>query len=353
MLFAARSKPNRTLRPTLVALEGRALLSVASPRHLQVPGIVHAAATRPVNVVITPLSSTPLPRAGNYRFFNFDGPTPGTNANTGTNINGISNSGLTVGYTISNNATNTNFVARPRYSLIASVSNVSGATSAAAFGINNSSTVVGSTGTGSAFISTRQTVRTFLPTGATTATAFGINDRGVIVGQEVTGSTSPGFIRVRDNSYITVNAPSGPNTVNVQGINNRGQVVGFAVGANGQTYGLTADQRNARNGVLTAQAVADPTIPVVAGEPGATFAFSQILAVNDRGVAVGYYGDSTGSQHGFLYNTNTGRYTFLDDPSVAFHNGVEVTQITGITNSGQLSGFYSDAAGVFHGFVTR
>ena len=106
-----------------------------------------------------------------------------------------------------------------------------------------------------------------------------------------------------------------------------------------------------RTGTLTGTAIADPTIPNVPGEPGATFVFSQILGINDKGIAVGYYGDSTTSQHGFIYNTNTGQYTFLDDPSEAFDNGVEVTQITGITNSGEITGFYSDANGVFHGFV--
>ena len=106
-----------------------------------------------------------------------------------------------------------------------------------------------------------------------------------------------------------------------------------------------------RRGTLTGTAIADPTIPQVAGETGATFVFSQVLGINDKGIAVGYYGDSTGSQHGFLYDTRTGRYTFLDDPSEAFQNGVEVTQITGITNSGEITGFYSDANGVFHGFV--
>jgi hypothetical protein len=30
---------------------------------------------------------------------------------------------------------------------------------------------------------------------------------------------------------------------------------------------------------------------------------------------------------------------------------VEVTQITGITNSGEITGFYSDVNGAFHGFV--
>jgi hypothetical protein len=52
-------------------------------------------------------------------------------------------------------------------------------------------------------------------------------------------------------------------------------------------------------------------------------------------------------------DTNTGKYTFLDDPSEAFDNGVEVTQITGITNSGEITGFYSDANGVFHAFVAN
>jgi hypothetical protein len=77
--------------------------------------------------------------------------------------------------------------------------------------------------------------------------------------------------------------------------------------------------------------------------------FSQILGLNDSGVAVGYYGDSTTSQHGFLINT--GAYMFLDDPAEAFHNGVEVTQITGINNLDEITGFYTDANGAFHGFV--
>jgi hypothetical protein len=183
------------------------------------------------------------------------------------------------------------------------------------------------------------------------AMALGINDHGTIVGQYVTSMASPGFVRVSGNSFITVNAPSGPNIVNVQSINNHGLIVGFYVGADGQQHGFMANEANAVNGVLTGTPIADPVIPAVPGEPGATFVFSQVLSVNDKGIAVGYYGDSTMSQHGFIYNTNTGQYTFLDDPLEAFNNGVEVTQITGITNAGEITGFYSDVNGVFHGFV--
>src|SRR5262249_22985129 len=125
------------------------------------------------------------------------------------------------------------------------------------------------------------------------------------------------------------------------------------LGTDGQVHGFMVNTKGVKHGSLTGTAIADPAIPPVAGEPGATFVFSQVLGINDHGIAVGYYGDSTMSQHGFIYNTRTGQYTFLDDPNEAFSNGVEVTQITGITNSGEITGFYSDANGVFHGFVAR
>jgi hypothetical protein len=115
-------------------------------------------------------------------------------------------------------------------------------------------------------------------------------------------------------------------------------------------HGFTANAP-ASPGTISGTVVADPTIPSFAQEPGATFVFSQLLGINDNGTAVGYYGDSTTSQHGYFFNTNTGQYTFLDDPAAAFHDGVEVTQITGISNSGEISGFYSDANGTFYSFA--
>jgi uncharacterized membrane protein len=297
---------------------------------------------------ITPINRV---RAGGFTFTNFDGPTPGTNAGAGTNMNGIANSGTAVGLTIDNAGAFHNFTVNPLRSRSVRLLNINGSTTAMAFGVNSAGVVVGTDGNGNAFFLANGVMKTFIPNGGTSATAFGINDRNTIVGQFVTANASPGFIRVNARSTITINAPSGPNVVNAQGINNNGLVVGFFLGTDGQVHGFQASQHAARNGTLTATAIPDPIIPAVAGEPGATFVFSQILGVNDRGIAVGYYGDSTTSQHGFLYNTRTGHYTFLDDPSVAFQNGVEVTQITGITNSGEITGFYSDANGVFHGFV--
>jgi uncharacterized membrane protein len=336
----------------LVSLEDRALLNAAMPHNPGVSAQIHVegvASRQFFGPTITFLNRV---RFGAYTFTNFDGPAAGTNAGTGTNMNGIANSGTAVGLTIDNAGNLHNFTVNPLRSRFARLLNINGSATAMAFGINSAGTVVGTDGNGNAFFLTHGgTLRTFIPNGGTSATAFGINDRNAIVGQFVTATASPGFIRVNARSTITINAPSGPNVVNAQGINNNGLVVGFYLGTDGQVHGFQASQHAARNGTVTGTAIPDPIIPAVAGEPGATFVFSQVLGVNDRGIAVGYYGDSTTSQHGFLYNTRTGQYTFLDDPNVAFHNGVEVTQITGITNSGELTGFYSDANGVFHGFV--
>jgi hypothetical protein len=357
MLPKLHSPHRRNFRPALDSLEGRALLNGAMP-HLM-PQAQAGAGGANVTILNTVSSN-------GYQFVNLDGPNAGTNAAAGTNLNGISNNGNAVGFTIDNNGNFANFTTNPMRSMTANALNINGSTKAMAFGVNSSGSVVGTDGNGNAFLLSRHGgLKTFIPGGGMSATAFGINDGGTIVGQYVTANASPGFIQGMGmgkgmdhgmgmgmgNSFVTINAPSGPNTVNAQGINNKGLVVGFYVGTDGQDHGFTASVKTARNGTVTGTPVSDPTIPAVAGEPGATFVFSQILGINDKGIAVGYYGDSTTSQHGFLYNTHTGTYTFLDDPSEAFHNGVEVTQITGITNSGEITGFYSDANGVFHGFV--
>ena len=66
---------------------------------------------------------------------------------------------------------------------------------------------------------------------------------------------------------------------------------------------------------------------------------------------MGYYQTNDGSQHGFLFNTATDAYTFLDDPS-ASTSGFSITQITGINDLGELTGFYVDpASGLQRAFI--
>lgn len=269
-----------------------------------------------------------------YQFTNFNGPGDITG---GTTVNGLSNTGGAVGFTTDINGVNNSFIFDTKTNTPTVLNGL--AVGAQANGINSSGTIVGgSDNTAFSFAGGSVTTLT-LPNGATAGVAFGINDKGQIVGQFTDAiGAMPGFLDT-NGTFTRIDAPGASGMLFAQGVNNNGLVVGFYVGADGQDHGFTFDSKTS-----SFTNVADPTTPPVAGEPGATFVFSQILGINDNGLAVGYYGDLTTSQHGFLYNTNTGVYTFLDDPKVQFNNGVEVTQITGVANSGEIAGFYTDSA---------
>lgn len=291
--------------------------------------------------------------SGGYTFANFDPALAGTAV--GSNANGINNAGQLVGTLVdANNAsTFSNWVGTP--SATQAINTGSGQI---AFGINSAGTVVGGNGAGAFYLPLLPGGTYFsprplsAPNGA--INAFGINDQGAIVGQYTFGTATPGFLvrSANDQLSITINAPLITNVVNAQAVNNNGVVVGFYEGTDGQAHGFRAATVGVNAGLsITATPIADPMIPSVAGEPGATFVFSQLLGVNDAGMVAGYYGDSTGSQHGFLYSLLTGHYSFLDDPAASFSNGVEVTQITGVNNIGELAGFYTDAGGIAHSFA--
>jgi uncharacterized membrane protein len=278
-----------------------------------------------------------------FTFINFDP----SGTFVPSNANGISNRGLVVISGLDANGNSLNFIGTP-----ARTTTLNTGAGAMAFGINSAGSVVG-TQNGAAFFLPAGGALELLPSPAGAMAASGINDKGQIVGQFTSpnGQTPGFFLRSSKSTAVTINSPFEVNILSAQGINNFGLVVGYYVGPDGQQHGFTAQAYKAQKGVVVATAVPDPQIPSVPGEPGATFVFSQLLGVNDAGIAVGYYGDSTVSQHGFLYDTTTGAYTFLDNPSEAFSNGVEVTQITGISDSGELSGFYTDANGVTHSFT--
>ena len=330
------SRDFNAMRRRAVRLSGALTFAALSALLLTAPVAGHAAILSVDN-------------AGGYTFTNFDPSLTGVAV--GSNVNGISNTGQVVGTEVdaAGAPTGANFTG----TAINTNPLITGA-GQTAFGINSAGSVVGGNGTTVFILPQGGALQTLaVPPGATNA--FGINDLGNIVGQSTVGNNSSGFYlpSASSTSFATIFQPTGTSAdvVNAQGINDNGLIVGFYLGNDGQAHGFDAKTANISNGSLVGAAITDPTIPSISGEPGATFVFSQILGVNDDGIAVGYYGDSTESQHGFLYNTSTGVYTFLDDPAAAFSNGVEVTQITGIANSGEIAGFYTDAGGVAHSFT--
>jgi hypothetical protein len=288
-------------------------------------------------------------RAG-YTFTNFDG--PGDHAN-GTTINGISNNGNVVGFSTDANGVNHNFFGNPLTTPPANFTllNLNGATAGSANGINLTNQVVGTDGNNNAFLINNGVLSNLpLVNGTTTAqVAFGINDAGTIVGQftDSNTGTTPGFV-FAGNKYTVLNPVSPTNgvlVVNAQSVNNNGLVVGFystattpVIDANTPQHGFIYD---INKGTFTFPK--DPNQP--------NFFTTQILGVNDNNLAVGYWQDTAGNQHGFLYDIAKATYTFIDDPQAAPFDGKSITQITGVNNSGEITGFYIDSNGAMHGFV--
>ncbi len=272
----------------------------------------------------------------NYTFFTFDG--AGDNAG-GTTANGISNSGAIVGFSSNANQTVlTNFVRNPNGTLNAL--NINNDPLANANGINAAGLVVGTTN-GQAFVDSNGIV-SFLPAvvpgGTTSETAFGINDSGAIVGQfqDSFSGTSPGFVDL-NGMFTSLNPVANSDITNAQGVNNQGEVIGFYNTDGQHDHGFAFNTLTDQYTLLP-----DPVQP--------NLFLTQFLGINDNGLAVGYWQDTIGSQHGFLYNLKTNTYTFLDDPSAGVINGVEITQITGINDANEITGFYVGANGVQHGF---
>ena len=104
-----------------------------------------------VGLITLAVAVVASPARAGYVFTTYDGPNAGNMLNTGTNLNGISNTGTVVGFTIANDGTLTNFTANPLVSPTPTILNINNSTAAMAIGINSAGTVVGTDGNGNAF----------------------------------------------------------------------------------------------------------------------------------------------------------------------------------------------------------
>jgi hypothetical protein len=285
-----------------------------------------------VLLVALALAVSAAPAWAQYQFHSFDGP----DSTAGTTANGINNNGDIVGFSVSNTDAVTNWARNPNGTF--TLPNLPAGSFAN--GINSGGTIVGQNGS-TAFSYNGGTLTT-LPSvnvNTTSQLAFGINDGGWIVGQYTDGSTgtSPGFL-YQGGQYTTLNPVQNATNTFAQGVNNNGLVAGF----------YSTDGNLTSHGFFYDVAMSHYLFP---SDPNVqNFVFSQILGINDHDIAVGYYGTTNGSQFGFVYNLATQTYMIMSDPNAADINGVFITQITGINNSGEITGFYVGADGLTHGF---
>jgi hypothetical protein len=162
---------------------------------------------------------------------------------------------------------------------------------------------------------------------------LGVNDSDVAVGFYVDANgNSHGYeYNIGASRFSSVVDPNLPGTsLTAAAINDEGHVAGFYTNAAGNTDGFLKT-----HGQFIDLAV-----------PGA--ASTMALGVNDRDEVVGVYTVGSGSSaamHGFTWTPRHG-FSTVDDP-----HGVGTTTINGVNDFGQLVGFYVDANGNTDGFL--
>jgi hypothetical protein len=169
---------------------------------------------------------------------------------------------------------------------------------------------------------------------------LGINNSGEIAGYFGSGLTpdhpNRGYTLAppySTGSYTNENFP-GSGQTQVIGINNNPSptTVGFFVDAAGNNFGFV-DQGS------TFKKVFDPNS--LFGGP----VFNQLLGVNDKNVAAGFYTDANGVSHPYAYNIASGKFS-----GIAVPVGVSAFA-TGINNAGDISGYYTNALNQTSGFL--
>jgi len=160
-------------------------------------------------------------------------------------------------------------------------------------------------------------------------TPFDINDSGVIVGNLELTDSSSSFV-FEEGVLIQVDPPRAAGFSELVAVSNRGDAVGDYLDADGIDRGFlrTADG-----------AISDLPDPV----PG--FTFNLPFGINSRGAIVGSFttGPNFGSCVGYLLRD--GRYQIIDIP------GATCVFPNGINDEGDIVGNWLDANRVSHGFL--
>jgi uncharacterized membrane protein len=171
---------------------------------------------------------------------------------------------------------------------------------------------------------------------------LGINNRGKIAGyfgSGAKGHANKGYLLVmsrRGSHYQNENVPRALQT-QVTGLNDTGVTVGFWSRQN------TASQANdnfgfyARGGRFhtvnfPSRSKAKPPV-------------NQLLGVNDSNVAVGFYTDAKGNNHGYIYSITHRMFR-----TIKITGATSVTA-TAINNDGDIAGFFTNSAGMTKSFV--
>jgi predicted membrane protein len=221
-----------------------------------------------------------------------------------------------------------------------------------ALSINTSGTIAGqyydANNVGHGFVRAADgTITTFEYPGSGTGNSngtygFGINDAGVVSGNYFdANNVVHGFVRSATGTFTSFDVPGATGTV-ANFINASGEIQGrYYVAPSKVAEGFV----RAANG----KKFATFSIPGAGGTGFPIGAFP--YCINAAGDVSGFYSDANNVNHGFLYAYANGMLTYPIDPTGAGTGAGQGTTVNGINTAGAISGSYTDAGNLYHGFV--
>jgi hypothetical protein len=178
---------------------------------------------------------------------------------------------------------------------------------------------------------------------------LGINVKGKIVGYFGSGAKGHPNMGYRlkppyqQGNYASENFPGSMQT-QVTGLNDLGVTVGFWSSQNkGQP-----DERQLRVLLHRRHRFHSVNFPTT---NNASPPVNQLLGVNDRDVAVGFYVNAQGNNRGYEYNITTGRFSRVLRPGAPGGKAGPSLNAAAISNLGDVAGFYTTAGGVTDAFL--
>jgi hypothetical protein len=174
---------------------------------------------------------------------------------------------------------------------------------------------------------------------------LGINRDGVVAGYFGSGA------RDRPTKGYLLHPPYGQANYQVENYPHAKQTQVTGLSDTGTTVGFWSDQNKAslannNFGFYSLNGTGFESVVFPAGD-NSTPLVNQLLGVNDNNVAVGFYTDSKGKDHGYEYNITSNTF------SRVLVLGAMSTVVTGINNLGNVAGFSVGASGVTTGFLIR
>ena len=195
-------------------------------------------------------------------------------------------------------------------------------------GINDAGDILATAGQNSIAYGLPNQLQTIsLPFSTNYTEPSGINNNGDIVGGYARTFTNYQGFLIHNGALTTINAP-GASTTFLSAINDLGQIVGFTNGANGFLLS---------SGIYT---------PI--NVPGAAETYPE--GINNAGEVVGWYGLNGVNEGAYLFTEKNGVYTTPSLPAFFPSGSPIVFEGLGISNNGQIVGFY-DAPTGGQGFI--